>query len=40
MAPKAIVSKELGPVLGMYSHGMAVPAGEIVIVAGQVVVAL
>jgi len=36
MAPKAIVSKELGPVLGMYSHGMAVPAGEIVIVAGQV----
>ena len=36
MAPKAITSKELGPALGMYSHGMAVPAGEIVIVAGQV----
>lgn len=36
MAPKAITSKELGPALGMYSHGMTVPAGEIVIVAGQV----
>jgi 2-iminobutanoate/2-iminopropanoate deaminase len=36
MAPKAITSKELGPVLGMYSHGMAAPAGEIVVVAGQV----
>ena len=36
MAPKAITSKELGPALGMYSHGMIVPAGEIVIVAGQV----
>jgi enamine deaminase RidA (YjgF/YER057c/UK114 family) len=36
MAPKAITSKELGPALGMYSHGMVVPAGEIVIVAGQV----
>ncbi len=36
MAPKAVASKELGPVLGMYSHGMTVPAGEIVIVAGQV----
>ncbi len=36
MAPKAVVSKELGPVLGMYSHGMVVSAGEIVVVAGQV----
>ncbi len=36
MAPKAITSKELGPALGMYSHGMIVPAGEIVVVAGQV----
>ena len=36
MAGKAVTSKELGPTLGMYSHGMIVPAGEIVIVAGQV----
>jgi enamine deaminase RidA (YjgF/YER057c/UK114 family) len=36
MAGKAVTSKELGPTLGMYSHGMTVPAGEIVIVAGQV----
>jgi len=36
MAGKAVTSKELGPALGMYSHGMVVPAGEIVIVAGQV----
>lgn len=36
MAGKAVTSKELGPALGMYSHGMTVPAGEIVIVAGQV----
>jgi enamine deaminase RidA (YjgF/YER057c/UK114 family) len=34
--PKAVISKELGPVLGMYSHGMVVPGGEIVVVAGQV----
>jgi enamine deaminase RidA (YjgF/YER057c/UK114 family) len=33
---KAITSKELGPPLGMYSHGMRAPAGEIVVVAGQV----
>jgi hypothetical protein len=28
MAPKAVTSKDLGPALGMYSHGMtvAVPA--------------
>ncbi|HET8575616.1 MAG TPA: RidA family protein [Methylomirabilota bacterium] len=36
MGPKAVTSKELGPVLGMYSHGMVAPAGEIVVVAGQV----
>lgn len=34
--PKAIVAKKLGPPLGMYSHGMTVPAGEMVVVAGQV----
>jgi enamine deaminase RidA (YjgF/YER057c/UK114 family) len=36
MAIRAVTSKELGPVLGMYSHGMVSPAGEIVVVAGQV----
>ncbi len=36
MAGRALTSKELGPVLGMYSHGMVVPAGELVVVAGQV----
>jgi 2-iminobutanoate/2-iminopropanoate deaminase len=36
MAPRAVTSKELGPALGMYSHGMTAPAGEIVVVAGQV----
>ena len=36
MAPKPVASKDLGPALGMYSHGMTVPAGELVIVAGQV----
>jgi len=36
MAPKAVTSKALGPTLGMYSHGMTAPAGEIVVVAGQV----
>jgi enamine deaminase RidA (YjgF/YER057c/UK114 family) len=34
--PRAVTGKELGPVLGMYSHGMVAPAGEIVVVAGQV----
>lgn len=33
---KAVTSKALGPTLGMYSHGMVAPAGEIVVVAGQV----
>jgi enamine deaminase RidA (YjgF/YER057c/UK114 family) len=36
VAPTAITSKGLGPALGMYSHGMISPAGEIVVVAGQV----
>jgi 2-iminobutanoate/2-iminopropanoate deaminase len=34
--PRPVVSKELGPPLGLYSHGMRVPAGELVVVAGQV----
>ena len=36
MAPKAVTSRDLGPPLGMYSHGVTAPAGELVIVAGQV----
>jgi 2-iminobutanoate/2-iminopropanoate deaminase len=36
MPPRAVTSKDLGPALGMYSHGMTAPAGEIVVVAGQV----
>src|SRR5258705_6507175 len=36
MAPKAVTSKDLGPALGMYSHGVITRAGEIVVVAGQV----
>ena len=35
-SPKPVASKDLGPALGMYSHGMTAPAGEIVVVAGQV----
>src|SRR5215831_19529567 len=34
--PRAVTSKELGPALGMYSHGMTASAGELVVVAGQV----
>jgi enamine deaminase RidA (YjgF/YER057c/UK114 family) len=34
--PKVVTSRALGAPLGMYSHGMVAPAGEIVIVAGQV----
>jgi 2-iminobutanoate/2-iminopropanoate deaminase len=33
---RAITGKALGPTLGMYSHGMVVPGGELVVVAGQV----
>ena len=36
MPPRAVTSKELGPALGMYSHGMTASAGELVVVAGQV----
>jgi len=36
VAPRAVTSKDLGPALGMYSHGMTAAAGEIVVVAGQV----
>jgi enamine deaminase RidA (YjgF/YER057c/UK114 family) len=36
MPPKAVTSDALGPTLGMYSHAMVAPAGEIVVVAGQV----
>jgi enamine deaminase RidA (YjgF/YER057c/UK114 family) len=36
MAVKVLVPKELGPPLGMYSHGVVSPAGDIVVVAGQV----
>jgi 2-iminobutanoate/2-iminopropanoate deaminase len=35
-SPKPVTSEDLGPALGMYSHGMTAPAGEIVVVAGQV----
>jgi 2-iminobutanoate/2-iminopropanoate deaminase len=33
---RPVTSKTLGPPLGMYSHGMVAPGGEIVVVAGQV----
>ena len=34
--PRVVTSTELGAPLGMYSHGMVAPGGEIVVVAGQV----
>jgi len=34
--PKIVTPKRFGPPLGMYSHGMVAPGGEIVVVAGQV----
>jgi enamine deaminase RidA (YjgF/YER057c/UK114 family) len=34
--PTAVTAKDLGPVLGMYSHGMVATGGELVVVAGQV----
>jgi enamine deaminase RidA (YjgF/YER057c/UK114 family) len=34
--PKAITPKGFGAPLGMYSHGMVTPSGELVVVAGQV----
>jgi 2-iminobutanoate/2-iminopropanoate deaminase len=36
MPPKAVTGAGLGPTLGMYSHGMVAPGGEVVVVAGQV----
>jgi enamine deaminase RidA (YjgF/YER057c/UK114 family) len=36
MAIKVLVPKELGKPLGMYSHGVVAPGGELVVVAGQV----
>ena len=36
MAIRVLVPKELGKPLGMYSHGVVAPAGELVVVAGQV----
>jgi enamine deaminase RidA (YjgF/YER057c/UK114 family) len=34
--PKPVTPKKFGAPLGMYSHGMVAPGGEIVVVAGQV----
>ena len=34
--PTTVTPKHFGPPLGMYSHGMVAPGGEIVVVAGQV----
>jgi enamine deaminase RidA (YjgF/YER057c/UK114 family) len=34
--PKAVTPKGFGAPLGMYSHGMLAPGGEILVVAGQV----
>jgi enamine deaminase RidA (YjgF/YER057c/UK114 family) len=34
--PKPVTPKKFGAPLGMYSHGMIAPCGEIVVVAGQV----
>jgi len=34
--PKVITPREFGAPLGMYSHGMMAPGGEILVVAGQV----
>jgi 2-iminobutanoate/2-iminopropanoate deaminase len=34
--PKTIVPKGFGPPLGLYSHGVVAPGGELVVVAGQV----
>ena len=34
--PKPVTPKKFGAPLGMYSHGMIAPGGELVVVAGQV----
>lgn len=36
MAIKVLRPKELGQPIGMYSHGVVAPGGELVVVAGQV----
>jgi 2-iminobutanoate/2-iminopropanoate deaminase len=36
MPVKAITATNLGPTLGMYSHGMVASGGDLVVVAGQV----
>ena len=36
MPPRPIVPAKLGAPLGMYSHGVVAPAGDLVVVAGQV----
>lgn len=36
MAIRVLKPKELGQPLGMYSHGVVAPGGELVVVAGQV----
>jgi len=36
MAIRVLKPKELGEPLGLYSHGVAAPSGELVVVAGQV----
>lgn len=36
MTVKVLTPKELGRPLGMYSHGVVAPGGELVVVAGQV----
>lgn len=36
MGVKVLLPKELGKPLGMYSHGVVAPGGELVVVAGQV----
>ena len=36
MMPKVIKPKSFGAPLGMYSHGMLAPGGELLVVAGQV----
>jgi enamine deaminase RidA (YjgF/YER057c/UK114 family) len=33
---KTVTPKSFGPPLGLYSHGVIVPSGELVVVAGQV----
>ena len=34
--PKVVTPRQFGKPLGLYSHGMLAPGGEILVVAGQV----